>query len=220
MPDGSSTLNRHDPLNAKIISNNVNNSFGISGNDLQRAGNSVIKKYLHNPNGQRRELFILQSLKSLRIPEILNSDNSNELHLKYIHGLNGKEAIESGYAKEVLLEMGRFLRELQNIEISTVSGQIPGNGSVICHGDFAHYNSILSTDGSNLLTIVDWEACCIGDPVMDIAWCEFQFLRQFPNQKWVLQELFKGFGSTPTFEQRENSIQGRLKYLQKNNFNE
>ena len=198
----------------------MHNSFGISGNSLQRVGNTIVKKYPHNPNGQRREFFVLQSLKSLRVPEILNSNNSNELQFKYIHGVNGKEAIESGYTKEVLCEMGRFLRELQNIDISTLSGHIPGNGSVICHGDFAHYNSIMSEDGSNLLAIVDWEACCIADPVMDIAWCEFQFLRQFPNQKWALQDLFKGFGSTPTFEQREKSIQDRLKYLQKNSFNE
>jgi thiamine kinase-like enzyme len=198
----------------------MDNSFGISGNNLERVGDSIIKKYPHNPNSLRRELFVLQSLKSLRVPEVLDSDNSNELHLKYIDGVNGKEAIESGCAKEVLFEMGKFLRELQNIDTSTVSGHVPGEGSVICHGDFAHYNSIMSTEGSDLIAIVDWEVCCIGDPVMDIAWCEFQFLRQFPNQKWVLQHLFKGFGSTPTFEEREKSVQDRLKYLQKNSFNE
>ena len=195
----------------------MTNSFGISGNNLQRVGSTVVKKYLRNSNGQRRELFILQNLKSLRVPEILNSDNPDELHFKYIEGLNGKEAIEGGYAKEVLYEMGMFLRELQNINTSMASGHIPGNGSVICHGDFAHYNSILSTASPNLLAIVDWEACCIGDPVMDIAWCEFQFLRQFPNHKWALQNLFKGYGSTPAFEQREKSVNDRLKYLQKIN---
>jgi aminoglycoside phosphotransferase (APT) family kinase protein len=198
----------------------MNNSFGISGNNLERVGNSIVKKYPHNPNLLRRELFALQSLKSLRVPEVLDSENSNELHLKYIDGINGKQAIESGFAKEVLSEMGNFLRELQNIDISTVSRHIPGDGSVICHGDFAHYNSIMSIESSNLIAIVDWEVCCIGDPVMDIAWCEFQFLRQFPNQKWVLQHLFKGFGSTPTFEEREKSVQDRLKYLQKNSYNE
>lgn len=192
----------------------MGDNFGISGNDLRLADNIIIKKYTSNPDGKKIECHALQQLSDLRVPKIVKSDQPNEIHLAYIDGINGKIAINHGFVKEVLFEMGRFLRELQTVDITTVSQYVTGSGTVICHGDFAHYNSLMSSEGKTLLAIVDWEMCCIGDPIMDIAWCEFQFLRQFPGHKWALQYLFEGFGYTPAFDERQRSLQKRLEYLQ------
>lgn len=192
------------------------NIFPFSGNNIRREQNIIIKDHNHNKAGFEIELAVLKRLDGLQIPKLIKSNDSNVLHLEYIHGINGRTAIENGYVKELLFEMGKFLTLLHKADSTKLKGVIPGNGSVLCHGDFAHYNSVVSDNSSELLAIVDWEASFLGDSITDIAWCEFQFLRQFPNHKWAVRYLFDGFGQTPDSTKREKAVQERLFYLNKN----
>ncbi|WP_312856308.1 phosphotransferase family protein [Nocardioides pelophilus] len=40
----------------------------------------------------------------------------------------------------------------------------------ILHGDFHAANVIFSPDGPDVVAVVDWEMCTIGDPLLDLGW--------------------------------------------------
>ncbi len=46
------------------------------------------------------------------------------------------------------------------------SGSLPG----IVHGDYHLSNVMYSSTGPELVAIVDWEMCTIGDPLLDLGW--------------------------------------------------
>lgn len=46
----------------------------------------------------------------------------------------------------------------------------PSSGAGIVHGDFHFNNVMFSYTGPELVAIVDWEMCTIGDPLLDLGW--------------------------------------------------
>jgi aminoglycoside phosphotransferase (APT) family kinase protein len=111
--------------------------------------------------------------------------------------------------------MGRFLKQLHEIEPRTVADILPGDGPVIVHGDYAHYNCLLDRDGAKLLAVVDWEVAYLGDPITDLAWCEMQFRNKFPEQTWALPSLFEAYGRTPDWDLRQEAMIARLEELKR-----
>lgn len=185
-----------------------------SGNNIAWNGSAVVKNYGEKIVNYYRELVLLTRLSDLPIARITTGSRPGNLNLKYIDGITGDMAVEAGIVTTLLKEMGRFLRKLHNIPIEVVADILPGEGPVIVHGDFAHYNCILNNEGTELLAILDWEAAHLGNPVTDIAWCEWQFRNRFPRYEWAINSLFEGYGEIPSWELRQGALQNHLKQLQ------
>lgn len=180
-----------------------------SGNQLTWDGSAVVKTF-GSIDAWQAERAALAALRHLRVPRVLDDTQPGVLRLEFIDGGTGTEAIEAGFASEVLFTLGSFLKALH--ETPLPSG-LKGEGRCLIHGDFAHYNCLFDPGDLSLLAVIDWETAHPGDPLVDLAWCEHQFRSRFPREAFALPRLFAGYGSTPDPAQRENAVQERLQNL-------
>ena len=173
----------------------------------------MIKRYNNKLVSYYREHAVLLRLAGLAVPEVLKGSRPGELHLAYVDGVHGPEAIDSGAASNLLREMGTFLRRLHQIDPINFSDVLDGEGSVIVHGDFAHYNCLMSTDETCLAAVIDWECAHLGGRIEDLAWCEFQFRNSYPQHHWAVSNLFEGYGEEPPHSLREQAVEARIQDL-------
>ena len=173
----------------------------------------MVKRYDAKLVNYYREHDLLQRLEPLPVPRVLPGCRPGELHLAYVDGVHGADAIEHGGAGNLLRELGLFLRRLHEINPKSVADILPGEGALIVHGDFAHYNCLADGDGSRLVAVLDWEAAHLGDRIEDLAWCEWQFRNRYPHHEWAVSRLFEGYGEQPDWELREQAIAARIEEL-------
>lgn len=72
------------------------------------------------------------------MPRLLDGRRFGELRYAYIDGVSGGAAVDSGLAPRVLAAMEMFLRQLHAVDAHPLADVLPGEGTVIVHGDFAH----------------------------------------------------------------------------------
>jgi aminoglycoside phosphotransferase (APT) family kinase protein len=185
-----------------------------SGNNLSFDGEAVVKDFGQRLEACARERACLEQLAGrLPVPALRDGSTESRLRIEYLDGVAPDEVIEGGGGGRVLLALGRFLRRLHELDAAGVARALSGAGAVIVHGDFGHHNVLMSLDGAELVAVLDWEEARLGDPITDLAWCEFQFRNRFERQAWAIPKLFEGYGSTPDSEQRAESLRARLEEL-------
>jgi aminoglycoside phosphotransferase len=184
---------------------------GRSGNTVSWDGSAVVKRHASGPSAGLRELSVLARLADQPVPRVLPGTRADSLRLGYVAGLSATAAIEAGHGSRVLRAMGEAIRAVQLVNPSRF-GAARETGVVI-HGDFAPYNVIVSEDGTEVRAIVDWEAAHVGDPLVDLAWCEWQCQRVFPRHGYALPQLFAGFGRLPSRGALEAALATRMSEL-------
>lgn len=185
-----------------------------SGNSLTWDGSAVVKSYGMRQASYQREKAVLRYLSAtpgIRVPQIVSfDDRAAALRLRFEPGIDGAVAIEAGGAGELLSGMGRYLAQLHAIDCSGLSGTLPGAGRILVHGDFAHYNALLSEEPGELPVVLDWEGAFLGDAVLDLAWCEWQLRERYPRHGWAVRHLLEGYGDAPPAEVRQAAVEQRL----------
>ena len=64
---------------------------------------------------------------------------------------------------------GTVLAAMERVH-DLLSANIPEQGpATVVHGDYRLDNCILSSDGSRVLAVLDWELCTLGDPLADVG---------------------------------------------------
>ena len=188
-----------------------------SGNRLSIDGGAVIKEYRGEVAAYYREHAILERLSrkdpALPLPRCLPGCKPGALRTDYIQGISGVAAVSMGEAREMLWALGDFLRQLHLLDTRLVSDVVPGTGTVIVHGDFAHYNCLMSEDGKRLMAVLDWETAHLGSEVEDLSWCEHQFLNRFPHHAAAASALYEGYGQRFDWELRRTVFEGRMQEL-------
>jgi aminoglycoside phosphotransferase (APT) family kinase protein len=186
----------------------------VSGNSVSWNGSSVVKRYGANLDGYHRERALLGRLADhLPVPRPLPTSRPGSLHLPYVDGVNGQLLADADQPGRLLEELGTFLRNLHEIDSRTVADILPGDGPVIVHGDYAHYNALMSPDQSRLAAVLDWEVAHLGSRDTDIAWCEWQFRNRYPQHEWALRKLLDAYGDPPDPQARERALAARLEEL-------
>ncbi|HEX6533506.1 MAG TPA: phosphotransferase [Gemmatimonadaceae bacterium] len=150
---------------------------------------------------------------ALPTPRLLPALRFGELRYAYLDGVTGDVVIEAGLAPRVLGEMGAFLRRLHALDPEPLADVLPGEGQVIAHGDFAHYNVLVDPAAGALVAVLDWEEARRGDPALDIAWCEAQFLARYPHLRGTLRHLYEAYGDVPDRARREHALEQRMTEL-------
>jgi tRNA A-37 threonylcarbamoyl transferase component Bud32 len=171
----------------------------------------VVKRHAGGSDATLRELAVLARVWDVQVPRVRQGSEPSALHLDFVPGISGVEAIEAGRASDVLLAIGQAIRRVQSIDPRRFGST--ATAGVVSHGDFAPYNVIVSEEACALQAIVDWEAADIRDPLVDLAWCEWQFNRLFPRHAYALPQLFAGYGESPSRVALDAALERRLEAL-------
>jgi hypothetical protein len=117
------------------------------------------------------------------------------------------DLIAAGHTAPVPRSCGRTLRQLQDIEPGIVlDGVLGGTQAVLVHGDYGPNNMLFDPVTHATTAIVDWEWAHAGDPVEDLAWCEWIIRMHHPEVGDHLQELFDAYGERPSWTRRQDAM--------------
>ena len=183
-----------------------------SRRDLEDGRPVVVKGYLGPEAVQRcaREAEVLRFLAGrLAVPAVLAAEDS-QLWLGFVAGVPGQEALERDPAA-VLIEVGRTARDLHSIDPSGLT--LPGeSGAVLVHGDFGPQNIIFDVDTGTVAAVVDWEHAQLGEPVTDLAWCEWIIRTHHPRLTSALPHLYDGYGEQPPWPERRAAMLAKCEW--------
>lgn len=163
----------------------------------------VVKCY-EGPDAEARlrtERTMLRRYKGrLPVPALVRESDSS-LTTRFVTGEHGQDLIEDGRAAEVLAACGRLLQRIQSMPARS--------GKVLVHGDFGPQNLLMEPE-----TLLDWEWAHLGDPVEDLAWCEWIVRTHHPEHVAALPYLFEAYGGeVPAWAERQAAMLARCEEL-------
>jgi aminoglycoside phosphotransferase len=191
-------------------------------NQTTRDGSAVAKAY-QGPGAARRcatEACVLRWLSGvLPVPTVLSATDTS-LQLSFMPGVHGQDLIAAGSAGQVLRACGLMLHRIHQVDVrpdlvsgrpDLVSGR--GNGAVLVHGDFGPNNVLLDADARAVVAVLDWEWAHAGDPVEDLAWCEWIVRMHHPSDVGSLDQFFLAYGDRPPWQARHAAMLARCREL-------
>ncbi|MFI0976700.1 phosphotransferase family protein [Streptomyces sp. NPDC021093] len=189
---------------------------GYTNHTTHHAG--VVTKTYRGRDAQRRmsrEAAALCGLETLGamlpVPQLIGCTGES-LSMTFLSGLHGQDMIEAGWAEEVLAACGGALRAVHSVDVTEVFPRAR-RGSVIVHGDFGPNNMLLTADASRVTALLDWEWSHAGDPIEDLAWCEWIVRTHHPEHLPALDGFFDAYGHRPHWPARHRAMTDRCREL-------
>jgi aminoglycoside phosphotransferase (APT) family kinase protein len=147
------------------------------------------------------------------VPGLID-DPPGALRMHHVPGVHGQELIQAGHAAGVLRSCGQTLRQVQAVAASAVFDDVPVASSVVVvHGDYGPNNMILNALTFATAAVVDWELAHVGDPVEDLAWCEWIIRMHHPEVVDELPWLFVGYGDRPSWSKRQAAMLAKCRSM-------
>jgi aminoglycoside phosphotransferase (APT) family kinase protein len=178
-------------------------------NRTTRDGSVVTKAYQGADAVRRcaREAAVLRGLAGrLPVPAVIDSSDGI-LRLSLMGGVHGQELIDAGQAERVLRACGQMLRRIHAIDPALAHVEDPDNPlAVLVHGDYGPNNVLLDPAAYEVIAIVDWEWAHAGDPVEDLAWCEWIIRMHHPAYVTALGVFFDAHGFAPAWPARQHAM--------------
>jgi hypothetical protein len=170
--------------------------------DTRSDGTMVVKRYQGPYADGRRstERMLLSRLAGsvVPVPHLIDAP-AGALRMRHVAGVHGQDLIITGLAGPVLRSCGRTLRQLQKVEPATVLGGMPGGArAVLVHGDYGPNNMLFDPITHTTAAVIDWEWAHAGDPVEDLAWCEWITACTILKPSTISQSCSTHTASTPT----------------------
>ncbi|HEU5417333.1 MAG TPA: phosphotransferase [Streptosporangiaceae bacterium] len=190
-------------------------------NRTTRSGAVVTKAYL-GPDAARRgarEAAVLRALAGpaaagqVPVPAVLGQDGGG-LRMEFLPGVHGQELVDAGKARAVLRACGQTLGRIH--AIAPAAAGLDGRskpGEVLVHGDYGPNNVLLDLQAAAVTAVLDWEWAHRGDPVEDLAWCEWIIRMHHRAQAAALPELWSGYGWAPPWAQRQQAMAAQCRAL-------
>jgi tRNA A-37 threonylcarbamoyl transferase component Bud32 len=183
-------------------------------NDTRGDREVVVKRYQGpDARGRRdRERLALSRLAGrLPVPPLRECGDDN-LAMGFLPGRHGQDLIDAGHAPGVLRSCGEALRRIHAVDVASVFPDPPA-GSTLVHGDFGPNNLLFDPETLAVTAILDWEWAHPGVPVEDLAWCEWIVRTHHPAEAGAIEELFRGYGETPGWPDRQRVMVDRCTWL-------
>jgi aminoglycoside phosphotransferase (APT) family kinase protein len=185
-------------------------------NLTNQVGSTVTKTYT-GPEAMARQRAeqhaLIRLFGVMPMPELI-AEEPGQLMTRFVPGRHGQDLIEDGYATQVLEECGRALRALHAVDPATVFDASETAGSVVVHGDFGPNNTLFAEASFAIVAVLDWEFCHRGEPIEDLAWCEWIVRAHHPDAVSALPSLFSSYGWTPPWEVRKTTMRQRCASLE------
>jgi aminoglycoside phosphotransferase len=144
----------------------------------------------------RREQTLLTRLQGqVPVPPVLRA-SERTLTLGFTPGVPGQDLIDAGHAEGVLRTCGKVLRRIHTTPTPADSLDAGARNAddVLVHGDFGPNNTLLDPLTFQITAVVDWEFAHLGDPVEDLAWCEWIVRMHHPEHVDALGHFFGAYG--------------------------
>jgi aminoglycoside phosphotransferase (APT) family kinase protein len=151
-------------------------------------GRTVVKHYEGPDAAARRdrERQVLTELQgAVPVPPVVGSDGES-LEMGFVAGVQGQELIEAGHASAVLRACGEVLRRIHAVPAPP--------GTVLVHGDFGPNNVLVDPETFTVTVVVDWEFSRCGDPLADLAWCEWIVRMHHPGEVEAVADFHAAYG--------------------------
>jgi aminoglycoside phosphotransferase len=163
-----------------------------------------------------RELEMLTALRGyLPVPPVIAAREST-LTLGFVAGAHGQDLIDQGHAATVLQSCGRLLRRLHDLAPGPLALGEHAASQVLVHGDFGPNNVLLHPESFAVTALLDWEFAHLGDPIEDLAWCEWIVRTHHPHHTDALADFFDAYGGhVPDWPQRQAAMVTRCLELQR-----
>jgi aminoglycoside phosphotransferase (APT) family kinase protein len=182
-------------------------------------GEAVVKTFSVDSRDRRRtELAVLRALyRAIPVPRALPTGDPATIRMTFVPGILGEEWVaHRGPARDLrhtrlMQQSGDLLRRLHHLGSDPLTGEIPGEGPVIVHGDFAPYNLIVDAETSELRAVIDWERAHFGSSVEDLAWLEWNMRIWYSPEPSVLATLYEAYGSLPAWRDRHLAMIARCR---------
>lgn len=184
-------------------------------NDTQQRGDVVVKTY-DGPRAEHRQQSEVHALHMLAgwYPVAPIADiGEGWMSTSLVGGRHGQELIDDGRARPVLAACGRALAALHCLAPGLLDAQ-PPVGAVIQHGDFGPNNILLDAQTCEVTAVLDWEFCTLGDPITDIAWCEWIVRMHHPDAVDALEDFFHAYGQRPSWVKRQDEMLRRCAWFE------
>ncbi|MGN8025812.1 phosphotransferase family protein [Microbacterium sp. 22242] len=146
------------------------------------------------------------------MPQLITED-ATSLTTAFVDGEHGQDLIEAGNAADVLTECGRVLHRLHTLDPRLIDASAATN-QTIRHGDFGPNNILFDSGGLTAVAVLDWEFSGIGDPIADIAWCEWIVRMHHPDAVHHLDRFFDAYGRRPPWADRQQEMLRRCHWLE------
>jgi aminoglycoside phosphotransferase (APT) family kinase protein len=165
----------------------------------------------------QREHAVLDALQGqVPVPMVLGTHDGC-LTMEFVGGVHGQELLEAGQGGVVLRACGSMLRRIQQLDAGEVVTASAGHASamqVLVHGDYGPQNVLLDPAGLEITAVLDWEWAHAGDPLEDLAWCEWIVRMHHPRQVSLLGVFFDAYGeAVPPWRDRQACMVDRCQSL-------
>lgn len=182
-------------------------------------GATVVKCY-QGPGARARsqhEHAVLNVLQGrVPVPPVLGSEDAC-LTMGFMSGTHGQELLETGHGGGVLRACGTTLQRIHQLDAGEIAAALPSRaceGHVLVHGDYGPQNVLLDPATLEITAVLDWEWAHAGDPVEDLAWCEWIVRMHHPRQVSLLGIFFDAYGGAiPPWPDRQAFMAGRCRSL-------
>jgi aminoglycoside phosphotransferase (APT) family kinase protein len=99
------------------------------------------------------------------------------------------------------------LRQIQAVDAADLFPHVPpAPPGVVVHGDYGPNNMLFDPVTFAAAAVLDWEWAHVGDPVEDLAWCEWIIRMHHPDDVHKLEHLFVGYGNRPAWSSRQRAM--------------
>ncbi|MFD7708312.1 phosphotransferase [Streptomyces sp. NPDC059785] len=182
-------------------------------------GGAVVEKTYDGPDAGcrlRREHALLLRLRGrLPVPPVRKA-TEHTLTLGFMAGAHGQELLAAGHPEAVLASCGQLLRRIHDIAPSVLPEDGSGADKVLVHGDFGPNNVLLDPGSFEVTAVVDWEFAHLGDPVEDLAWCEWIVRTHHSDHSHALGHFFRAYGrEVPAWPVRRAAMLTRCEELRR-----
>ncbi|ADD41220.1 phosphotransferase family protein [Stackebrandtia nassauensis] len=184
-------------------------------NDTVHHDDAVIKRFT-GPDAAARASTEVRALRAafptVPVPQVKAASDA-EITCEFVPGVHGQDLIGPDTAARLLAECGRVLATIHAVPVAAVQAE-PHPAGVLIHGDFGPQNMLFDKETLTVAAVLDWEWAHIGQPLEDLAWCEWIVRSHHADCVDALPHLYHGYGAPmPPWPRRQAAMLGKCRAM-------